>query len=100
MRSLTTEGLHQLRQRLKEVIAGQAAVHRCNAYIDMKEEDYPLMPAVAEGGQTFAWSSECQGNSLPAFPFFLDEDVLPIGSALHTSLAEIYLSEHQRSLVQ
>ena len=27
--------------------------------------------------------------------FFLDEDVLPIGAALHTALAEIYLDEHQ-----
>ena len=32
--------------------------------------------------------------------FFLDEDVLPIGAALHTALAEIYLSEHQHSLGQ
>ena len=31
--------------------------------------------------------------------FFLDENVLPIGAALHTSLAEIYLSEHQCALV-
>lgn len=27
--------------------------------------------------------------------FFLDEDVLPIGAALHTALAELYLNEHQ-----
>lgn len=27
--------------------------------------------------------------------FFLDENVLPIGSALFTALAEIYLQEHQ-----
>lgn len=30
--------------------------------------------------------------------FFLDEDVLPIGAALHAALAEIYLSEHQQVL--
>lgn len=46
LRSLTTEGLHNLRQRLKEVIEGQAAVHRCSAYIDMKEDDFPSYPAV------------------------------------------------------
>lgn len=27
--------------------------------------------------------------------FFLDEDVLPIGAALHTALAELYLNEQQ-----
>ncbi|OIS96320.1 iaa-amino acid hydrolase ilr1-like 3 [Nicotiana attenuata] len=37
LRSLTTEGLLQLQKRVKEVIEGQAAVHRCKAYIDMKE---------------------------------------------------------------
>ncbi|KAF3963717.1 hypothetical protein CMV_011925 [Castanea mollissima] len=144
MRSLTTEGLHLLRQRLKEVIAGQAAVHRCNAYIDMKEEDYPLMPAVVNDeklhlhvqkvgklllgpqnvkaskkmmvSEDFAYYQELipgvmfgigivnedlgSVHSLHSPYFFLDEDVLSIGSAFHTSLAEIYLSEHQRSLVQ
>lgn len=30
--------------------------------------------------------------------FFLDEDVLPIGAALHAALAEIYLGEHQHVL--
>ncbi|KAM4075938.1 hypothetical protein ACJW30_12G026600 [Castanea mollissima] len=144
MRSLTTAGLHLLRQRLKEVIAGQAAVHRCNAYIDMKEEDYPLMPAVVNDeklhlhvqkvgklllgpqnvkaskkmmvSEDFAYYQELipgvmfgigivnedlgSVHSLHSPYFFLDEDVLSIGSAFHTSLAEIYLSEHQRSLVQ
>lgn len=32
--------------------------------------------------------------------FFLDEDVLPIGAALLTALAEIYLSEHQYPVMQ
>lgn len=31
--------------------------------------------------------------------FFLDEDVLPIGAALNTALAELYLNEHQHSVV-
>ena len=29
--------------------------------------------------------------------FFLDEDVLPIGAALHTAIAELYLNQHQTS---
>ncbi|WKA07673.1 hypothetical protein VitviT2T_025465 [Vitis vinifera] len=45
LRSHTTEGLKQLQKRVKEVIEGQAAVHRCNAYFYRTEEDY-LLPAV------------------------------------------------------
>ncbi|KAJ6976452.1 hypothetical protein NC653_028552 [Populus alba x Populus x berolinensis] len=46
LRSLTTESLHQLQRRLKEVVEGQAAVHRCHAHVDMYEkEDVPLYPA-------------------------------------------------------
>lgn len=38
---------------------------------------------------------------LPHSPyFFLDEDVLPIGAAFLTALADIYLSEHQYPVVQ
>ncbi|XP_059459289.1 IAA-amino acid hydrolase ILR1-like 5 isoform X2 [Corylus avellana] len=144
LRSLTTEGLHHLRQRLKEVIEGQAAVHRCNAYIDMKEEDFPAYPAVVNderlhlhvgrvgkllfgpenvkvgskvmAGEDFAFYQELIPGVMlsigirneklgsihsPHSPyFFLDEDVLPVGAALLTALAEIYLSEHQTSVVQ
>ncbi|EXB94717.1 IAA-amino acid hydrolase ILR1-like 3 [Morus notabilis] len=46
LRSLTTDGLLQLMRRLKEVVEGQADVHRCTAHVDMKEEEYPPLPAV------------------------------------------------------
>ncbi|KAK4740448.1 hypothetical protein SAY87_032390 [Trapa incisa] len=46
LRSLTTEGLHQLVRRLKEVIEGQAAAHRCRARIITSIEGYPAYPAV------------------------------------------------------
>lgn len=137
LRSLTTEGLKQLRKRVKEVIEGQAAVHRCNAYFD-RTEDY-LLPAVVNdevmhqhvlrvgklvlgpeniliankvmASEDFAFYQEMIPGVMlsigirnelvgsvhsPHSPhFFLDEDVLPIGAALHTALAEIYLDEHQ-----
>ncbi|KAK9291609.1 hypothetical protein L1049_019558 [Liquidambar formosana] len=143
LRSLTTEGLHQLQQRVKEVIQGQAAVHRCKAYIDMKEEDDPSYPAVVNdeilhqhvervgrlllgpenvlpgkrlmAGEDFAFYQEVIpgvmfsigiGNEevgsvhSPHSPyFFLDEGVLPIGAAVYTALAEVYLNEHQHSVV-
>ncbi|XP_059628911.1 IAA-amino acid hydrolase ILR1-like 5 [Cornus florida] len=143
LRSLTTEGLIQLQQRVKEVIEGQAAVHRCTAYVNMKEEDYPAYPACVNdltlhqhvervgglllgpenvkvsskvmAGDDFAFYQEvipgCMLNIgirnekvgsvySPHSPhFFLDEDVLPIGAALHTTLAETYLNEHQPSVM-
>ncbi|KAI6672519.1 hypothetical protein NL676_000425 [Syzygium grande] len=144
LRSLTNEGLQQLQRRLIEVIEGQAAVHRCKAYIDMKEDEHPTYPAVVNdealtlhvervgrlllgtenvivgkkvmAGEDFAFYQEqIPGFMLSIgirnkdvgsvhFPhspyFFLDEDVLPIGAAVHAALAEVYLSEHQHSSVQ
>lgn len=45
IRSLTTEGLHQLMERLKEVIEGQASVHRCKGYVNMELHEFPPYPA-------------------------------------------------------
>ncbi|KAK6936595.1 Peptidase M20, dimerization domain [Dillenia turbinata] len=45
LRSLSTEGLHRLQQRVIEVIEGQAAVHRCKGYTEMMNETYPAYPA-------------------------------------------------------
>ncbi|KAK4582724.1 hypothetical protein RGQ29_025775 [Quercus rubra] len=45
-RSLTSEGLSYVKQRIKEVIEAQAAVHRCRAVLDFKEDTplpYPVM---------------------------------------------------------
>lgn len=45
--------------------------------------------------------NEKLGSHSPHSPYFsLDEDVLPIGAALHTALSETYLNEHQQSVVQ
>ncbi|KAJ6867937.1 IAA-amino acid hydrolase ILR1-like 3 [Populus alba x Populus x berolinensis] len=144
LRSLTTEGLLQLQQRLQEVVEGQAAVHRCRAYIDINVEGFPFYPATVNdeklnlhvervsgvifgpenvkmgekvmAGEDFAFYQEVIPGVMlsigirnenvgsihsPHSPyFFLDEDVLPIGAALHTALAEIYLNEHQHSAAQ
>ncbi|CAI9772048.1 unnamed protein product [Fraxinus pennsylvanica] len=144
LRSLTTEGLLRLKQRVKEVIEGQAAVHRCKAYVDMKEEEFPPYPATVNdkplhqhvkrvgrillglenvrggekvmAGEDFAFYQEMIPGVMfsigirnerigsihsPHSPhFFLDEDVLPIGAALHTAIAETYLNDHQHSAVQ
>ncbi|KAL7106780.1 hypothetical protein ACP275_06G014200 [Erythranthe tilingii] len=135
LRSLTTKGLLQLQHRVKEVIEGQARVHKCKAYVSMKEDEYPSYRACVNykrlnehvkkvggllldpdnvkeakmvmAGEDFAFYQEVIPGIMfsigirnerigsvhsPHSPyFFLDEDVLPIGAALHTALAEFYL---------
>lgn len=141
---LTLLGSPSMKKELLQVIEGQAAVHRCKAYIDMKEDEHPTYPAVVNdealtlhvervgrlllgtenvivgkkvmASEDFAFYQE----QIPGFMlgigignkdvgsvhsphspyFFLDEDVLPIGAAVHAALAEVYLSEHQHSSVQ
>ncbi|XP_026393396.1 IAA-amino acid hydrolase ILR1-like 5 [Papaver somniferum] len=139
LRSLTTNGLHQLQQRVEEVIEGVAAVHRCKAFVNMNIEGHPPYPAVINdkilhrhvenvvrlllgsenvkpgiqvmAGEDFAIYQEVipgvmfmvgiRNEDLGAVysvhdpHFFVDEDVLPIGAALHTAIAELYLAEHQ-----
>ncbi|XP_073144160.1 IAA-amino acid hydrolase ILR1-like 3 [Henckelia pumila] len=137
LRSLTTEGLHQLQQRVKEVVEGQATVHRCKAHVDMKQAEFPTYPACVNderlhrhvervgklllgtenvkkaakvmAGEDFAFYQKVIPGAMfnigirnekvgsvhsPHSPyFFLDEDVLPIGAALHTAIAEVYLRD-------
>ena len=127
---------------LLQVIEGQAAVHRCNAYFNRTEEDY-LLPAVVNDevmhqhvlrvgklllgpentqvankvmtSEDFAFYQEVipgvmfgigvrneqvgSVHLLHSFHFFLDEAVLPIGAALHSAIAEMYLDEHQNPIL-
>ncbi|KAK7410780.1 hypothetical protein VNO78_01866 [Psophocarpus tetragonolobus] len=142
LRSLTTEGMYHFRQRIKETIEGQAAVHRCNASVDFKEEYFPPYPAVVNdndlhlhvervgqlllgpdnvhaakkvmAGEDFAFFQQLIPGVLfsigirndkvgsihsPHSPFFfLDEEVLPIGAALLTAIAELYINEHKHTV--
>ncbi|MCL7035994.1 hypothetical protein MKW94_023780 [Papaver nudicaule] len=142
LRSLTSNALHQLQQRMKEVIEGVAAVHRCKAFVNMNIEGHPSYPAVINdevlhrhlenvgklllgsqnvkpgiqmmAGEDFAFYQELipgvmfmvgiRNEDLGSVfsvhnpRFFVDEDVLPIGAALHTAIAELYLAEHQEKV--
>lgn len=115
-----------------------AAIHRCNATVNMEDSEMPMYPAVINdvklhnhvekiaksllgpdklengkkimAGEDFAFyqqlvpgimfgigiRNEEVGSVHPAHsPYFVvDEDVLPIGAALHTAIAESYLIEH------
>ncbi|KAJ4705333.1 putative IAA-amino acid hydrolase ILR1 [Melia azedarach] len=137
-RSLTTEGLLYLQQRIREIIEMQAAVHRCSATVDFLEEKLRPYPATANnekmyehakwvgasmlgeqnvylipmsmGAEDFSFYSQ----KMPAAFFMIgtknktlepvkplhspylvfDEDVLPIGAALHAAVAISYLDKH------
>ncbi|CAN0879444.1 IAA-amino acid hydrolase ILR1-like 4, partial [Linum grandiflorum] len=130
-RSTTSEGLSDLQERIKEVVEGQAAVHRCTATVDFMEEamrPYPatvndeamfehaksvggvllgessnvkLLP-VTMGAEDFSFYSQKMkaaffmigaggGERLHSPRLVLDEDVLPIGAALHAAVAISYL---------
>ncbi|KAG6606732.1 IAA-amino acid hydrolase ILR1-like 4 [Cucurbita argyrosperma subsp. argyrosperma] len=43
-RAFLKDSLVQLKQRIKEVITGQASVHRCNATVDFFENEKPIFP--------------------------------------------------------
>lgn len=44
-RAFTKESFMQLRQRIEEVIVGQATVQRCNATVDFLAKEKPFFPA-------------------------------------------------------
>ncbi|KAE9465617.1 hypothetical protein C3L33_02478, partial [Rhododendron williamsianum] len=137
-RSMTSEGMSYLQQRIKEVIEIQASVHRCSAVVDFMEEKLRPYPAtvndeamyrhakrigetllgesnvhlvpVTMGAEDFSFYSQ---KMVAAFysigvmnetmkshrnlhsPYFIaDEEVLPIGAALHASIALSYLAFH------
>ncbi|XP_047069096.1 IAA-amino acid hydrolase ILR1-like 8 [Lolium rigidum] len=56
VRSMTDEGLAYLMKRVKEIIEGQATVHRCAATVDFMEEELRPYPATVndEGMYTHA----------------------------------------------
>ncbi|PQQ20133.1 IAA-amino acid hydrolase ILR1 [Prunus yedoensis var. nudiflora] len=137
-RSLTSEGLSYLKERIKEIIEQQAAVHRCTALVDFMEDrplphppmtnndalyehvknvgevllgkpNVQLLP-LTMGSEDFSFFSEKTAaaifvvgiknetlksdRDLHSPYFFIDEEALPIGAALHTAAAISYLDGH------
>ncbi|XP_021620548.1 IAA-amino acid hydrolase ILR1-like 3 [Manihot esculenta] len=135
IRSITTEGLSYLQQRIKEVVENQAAVHQCSASVDFMEETMRPYPATVNDEAMYEHAKQVgeallgESNVQVAAPimaaedfsfyaqkmkaaffqigvqnkneksfkrlhtpfFFLDEEVLPIGAALHAAVAISYL---------
>ncbi|XP_059668673.1 IAA-amino acid hydrolase ILR1-like 4 [Cornus florida] len=135
-RSMTSEGLRYLQQRIKEVIETQAGVQRCSAVVDFMEEKLRPYPATVNdeamhehakriggflvgesnvrlipmsmGAEDFSFYSETMAAAffmigtknetmksdkirLHSPHLIIDEEVLPIGAALHAAVAISYL---------
>ncbi|KAK9277598.1 hypothetical protein L1049_007143 [Liquidambar formosana] len=135
-RAFSKKSFNALRERIQEVIKGQAAVHRCSAEFDFLGEEQPALPPTVNderiyehvrrvsseivgventitspsfmGSEDFAFyldkvpgsflllgiRNERTGSIYPPHsPYYnIDEDVLPIGAAIHAAFAYSYLS--------
>ncbi|XP_038893400.1 IAA-amino acid hydrolase ILR1-like 4 [Benincasa hispida] len=134
-RAFSKKSFNALRDRIEEVINGQAAVHRCTAEIDFLGKEHPTIPPTINdekiyehvrrvsmeivgkekieespslmGSEDFAFfSDKVPGSFLflgtynerigaihpPHSPHYkIDENVLPIGAAIHAAFAYSYL---------
>ncbi|KAF3975739.1 hypothetical protein CMV_001030 [Castanea mollissima] len=141
-RAFSKKSFLSLRERIEEVIKGQAAVHRCSAEIDFSGKEHPTIPPTINdekiyeharlvsseivgeentklapsfmGSEDFAfYLDKVPGSFLflgienekigAAYPphspyFFIDENVLPIGAAMHAAFAHSYLLDLTRKL--
>ncbi|KAI9153115.1 hypothetical protein LWI28_006101 [Acer negundo] len=136
-RTMTTEGLSYIQQRIEEVIKNQAAVHQCSGTVDFLEDKLRPYPATVNDEELYEHAKEVVASMLGgpnvrllpmsmgaedfsfysqkmAAAFFMigsknktvktwsahtsyfdvDEDVLPIGAALHAAVAISYLDKH------
>lgn len=92
------ERLHQHVQKVGKLLLGPENIKEADKV--MAGEDFAFYQEVIPGALFHIGIRNDKLGSIhsPHSPyFFLDEDVLPIGAALHTTLAEIYLNDHQHS---
>lgn len=64
LRSMTNEGLAYLMKRIREIVEGQAAVHRCSGSVDFMEETMRPYPAVVNDEGMYALAKTAAGRLL------------------------------------
>ncbi|KAK2986248.1 hypothetical protein RJ640_027343 [Escallonia rubra] len=65
-RAFSKESFMQLKQRVEEVITGQAAVHRCNATMNFHTDDKPFYPVTINNEDLHEWFKIVVGDMLGA----------------------------------
>ncbi|GAB2221834.1 hypothetical protein Drorol1_Dr00013025 [Drosera rotundifolia] len=96
--TINDEKLHQHVASVGRLMLGAENVRKAGKV--MAGEDFAFYQQVIPGVMFNIGIRNEQIGSVysPHSPhFFLDEDVLPVGAALHTLIAEMYLSQHQRT---
>ncbi|KAH1240224.1 IAA-amino acid hydrolase ILR1-like 4 [Glycine max] len=63
-RAFSREKLDQLKQRIKQVVIGQAAVQRCNATVNFLDETRPSYPPTVNNGDLHKLFVDVAGNLL------------------------------------
>ncbi|KAG5008666.1 hypothetical protein GLYMA_07G013200v4 [Glycine max] len=63
-RAFSRERLEHLKQRIEQVIIGQAAVQRCNATVNFLDEENPLYPPTVNNGDLHKFFVDVAGNLL------------------------------------
>lgn len=94
------DGLHQHVQKVGSLLLGPENVKRGTRV--MAGEDFAFYQEKIPGFMLSIGirNEELGSTHSPHSPyFFLDENVLPIGAALNTALAELYLNEHKHSIL-
>lgn len=92
------ESLHMHVKRVGKHILGPQNVHEAKKI--MAADDFAMYLEKIPGVMlNIGIRNEKVGSIHPPHSpnFFLDEDILPIGAALQTALAEVYLNQHQDS---
>lgn len=98
---MNDESLHLHVKRVGKLLLGSENV-KVGAKV-MAGEDFAFYQELIPGVMLSIGirNEELGSTHSPHSPhFFVDEDVLPVGAALHTALAESYLREHQKSVMQ
>ncbi|XP_061350389.1 IAA-amino acid hydrolase ILR1-like 4 [Gastrolobium bilobum] len=63
-RAFSKESIMQLRQRIEQVIIGQAAVQRCNATVSFLDEEKPFFPPTINNGDLHGYFQSVAGSLL------------------------------------
>ncbi|KAM1074606.1 hypothetical protein ACFX11_019779 [Malus domestica] len=86
-------------QRIRKLLLGHENVKLCQKVMAGEDSAFcqQLIPGIM---LSIGTRNEEAGlvDSPHSCYFFLDEDVLPVGAALHAALAESYLDKHQHSV--
>ncbi|KAG5104190.1 hypothetical protein JHK82_041160 [Glycine max] len=63
-RAFSKESFMQLRQRIEQVITGQAAVQRCNATVNFLDDEKPFSPPTVNNGDLHGYFESVAGSLL------------------------------------